>query len=395
MSKALSVITKIKSINEAIAINWKQLDRYKAYSKLISTKFRLGPNKEYKLRGTEHYVMTYGPSEHKLLKGKYVYLLLDFQNTKRAKYGFITHFAVSDKSYTSGFTTQGDGCIVDGMSFKPIPKDFVKFQDVMNLIIGSGADFDTDKTKITPALLAGDDGEVQIDINKRFEIMAKLVRIVSMKMVPGMIIVGTGGLGKTYTVMKTLEGLGMLEHEDFIHIHGAKLTTTAFYTLLYEHRDKLIIFDDSDSVLDSGDNINMLKSALDSGTGPRKVTYLSPAITNLGMDSSFEFTGQIIFISNRRMVDFDQPLISRSLPVDVSMTRPEVFERMHAIVDKIADPTDKAAQTTALALIEKYSEEHPGRPKDLNMRTLLKISKILAADPEGGVDIANYLLSVS
>ncbi|BCG50095.1 hypothetical protein [Ralstonia phage RP13] len=388
------LMTTPLDIEEAIAISWQNNDRYTKYHKLLSQKYKLGPNKEFKIRGTEHYVMRYGPTNHKLLRGKYVYISLNFQDTNRAKYGYITHFAVSSHEYSSGFSKTATGYAVEGIQFKPIPKDFKKFEDVMNLIIGAGADFDHDRTKNTAALALGDDGEVQVDINKRFEIMAKLVRIVSMKTIPGMIIVGTGGLGKTYTVMKTLKDLGMLEGEHYIHVHGAKVTTTSFYAMLYENPDSLFIFDDSDSVLDDGDRINMLKSALDSGDGPRKVTYLSPSVTNMGMETSFEFKGQIIFISNRKMVDFDQPLISRSAAVDVSMTREEVFERMLGIIDKMPNGPDKELQLRAYNVIKKYDEKKPGRPKDLNMRTLLKIARVLSSS-EGGDDVADYLLSVS
>jgi hypothetical protein len=382
------------SVSEAISVSWKNEKRYLKYHKLLSEKYRLGTSKEFKIRGSERYVMRFGPTHHKLLQSKYVYIVLDFDNTKRAKYGYITHFAVSSHEYSSGFSISSGGYSVEGINFKPIPNDFKKFEDVMNLIIGAGADFDHDKTKITAKLLNGTDNDVQVDINKRFEIMAKLVRIVSMKSIPGMIIVGTGGLGKTYTVMQTIHELGMLEGEHYIHIHGAKLTTTTFYTTLYENSDKLIIFDDSDSVLNSDDNINMLKSALDSGTGPRTVTYLSPAISNMGMDTSFEFKGQIIFISNKAITDFDQPLISRSVAVDVSMTRDEVFERMLGIINKMKEGSDKELQLKAYNIIKQYDEKHPGRPRDLNMRTLLKISRVLSSS-EGGDDVADYLLSVS
>lgn len=284
----------------------------------------------------------------------------------------------------------------------------------MNLIIGSGAQFEDDKTKLTSALLNGTDKTEVVNINKRFEIMAKLVRIIGMKKLPGMIIVGKGGLGKTYTVMETLKSLGMLDQEHYIYLQGAKLTTVEFYALLYNNQDKLIIFDDSDSVVQDGDRINMLKSALDSGGGPRIVSYLSPAVTQRDMPQSFDFQGQIIFISNYALKDFDQPLISRSVAVDLSMTRKEVFERMQSIIDKMSDNVDpeaikksgdededqtgkiipKEAQQEALDTLMAYDKKHPGKPNDLNMRTLGKVAKVLQAEPADGPEIVDYLLSI-
>jgi len=407
---------KLITISEAIAINYTSNNKYQSFISLISNKYKLGPNKEIKLRGAEHYIMKYGPSTNKFLKDKYVYLFLDFSKNKNEKFGYIESFAVSDKNYTSGFSKNGSVVSVDGLNFKPIPEDFKKFNDVMSLIIGAGADFDNDQTKITSSLIQGTDNNYIVDINRRFEIMAKLVRIISLKDLPGMIIVGEGGLGKTYTVLETLTNVGMLEDEDYLHLQGAKLTTVGFYQLLYENPDKLIIFDDSDSVLNDADRINMLKAALDSGAKDRKITYLSPAVVNLGLETSFIFKGQIIFISNYALKDFDQPLISRSVSVDLSMTRQEVFERMQNIINKMTSHVDKQAQREAgnededttgkviskeaqqrsLDLIQDFDKKYPGKPKDLNMRTLGKIAKVLQSekDEKEGEEIAHYLLSI-
>lgn len=389
-----------KRINEEVAINWKSAKRYAGYLKAVANKFKLGTGySEYKIRGVEQFVIKFGPSTNPLIKSKYTYLGIDFQSSGRSKFGWINSFAVSDIDYSSGFSLSGKVFkLPNGADFKPIPKDFVKMEHVLSLIVGVGADFDNDKTKITPAALIKDDGKSSFNINQRFAIMSKLVRMIANKALPGMIIVGTGGLGKTYEVVRTLTTCGLLEDDDYIHFRGAKLTTTTFYKTLFDNSNKLLIFDDSDSVLDSDDRINMLKSALDSTGDERYVQYVSPAIEAMDLPTKFEFTGQIIFISNRAMKDISQPIISRSLSVDVTMNLAETFERMRFIVESEKDPEEKKFKEMALLALQDYSKKTNGtRPKDLNMRTLFKLSRIYknAESPEDTEDLVEYTMSVS
>lgn len=389
---------KYKQINEAVAVNWKNSSRYIKFNELISNKYKLGPFKELKARGSEEYTMKFGPSSNRLISGKYVYLAYNFQDTSREKYGFITHFAITDKDYTSGFSKTTSGYSIDKTKFKPIPKDFKSIKDVMPLIIGAGVDFDNDKSNVELALNSDSSTKADLkvyDINKRFEIMARLVRIVALKSLPGMIITGQGGLGKTYTTMEVIKNLGMLEDEHYKYFQGSKITTLEFYRMLHDEPDSLFIFDDSDSVLDNGDIVNMLKAALDSGSGPRRVSYVSPAVTANNLETKFEFTGQIIFITNKTFKELPQPLVSRSVNANVEMTRKESIQRLEFIVKKESPSDMKEAKFKGLKIIADYEDSHPGRPKDLNMRTLEKIAKVLLADPENGEETADYLLSVS
>jgi hypothetical protein len=202
--------------------------------------------------------------------------------------------------------------------------------------------------------------------------------------------------------MEVMEELGLLEGEHFKYYQGTKFTATVFYKTLHDNRESLFIFDDSDTVLQNGDIILMLKAALDSGTGERRVGYESPAIENMGLEPNFVFTGQIIFISNLSMAAVDQALISRSFSADVSMTRSETFERMQHIIDKNPEepelpkfPYPRELMQKGFDIITNYDKKHPGKPKDLNMRTLLKIVKLLSSGVPNAEEVAEYALSVS
>lgn len=214
----------------------------------------------------------------------------------------------------------------------------------------------------------------------------------------GVVVHNSGGLGKTYTVMSVLEMMGFQEDVDYFLVKGAKLTPIAFYETIHEHQDKLIILDDSDTILGNGDVRNMLKAALDT-SGTRTMTYVSPAVESKGLPTKFEFNGQLIVISNKKITDFDQPFISRVVPVDVTMTREETLQRMEFIVGKGVPKDvncDVEDMTAAFKLLKDFvvsqGDSEDVRPKDLNMRTVIKLAILHKSLGDAFSDVATYQL---
>lgn len=128
-------------------------------------------------------------------------------------------------------------------------------------------------------------------------------------------------------------------------------TVAALYELLFIHRKKTLVFDDFDSILKDPECINLLKAALD--TYPiREIsrmtkgnTFNSFGMSDVEMEEKYElenklpnqfrFTGNIIFVSNIHEEKFDKALISRSLHVEVRLTRQQVIDRMLQIIPDI------------------------------------------------------------
>lgn len=78
-------------------------------------------------------------------------------------------------------------------------------------------------------------------------------------------IYGSGGIGKTYTVVRTVEDIcdSSPDLEKWKILKGST-TAAALYTLLWKYRDGwVIIFDDNDGVLSDRNAINYLKAAMD------------------------------------------------------------------------------------------------------------------------------------
>jgi len=121
----------------------------------------------------------------------------------------------------------------------------------------------------------------KFSINERFGFLVDFVRMIADRSAPSLIITGGGGLGKTYTVVSTLMGTGLEDSADLVGmgsdsaidvVRSQRLftvikgysTAKGLYRTLYENRNRIIVFDDCDSVLKDPVAVNLLKGALDS-----------------------------------------------------------------------------------------------------------------------------------
>lgn len=156
--------------------------------------------------------------------------------------------------------------------------------------------------------------------------------------------------GKSTVVVKpTVESRNNRESGYFIAQGGC--TAAALYELLFIHRKKILVFDDFDSILKDPECVNLLKAALDTYT-IREISRMTKGNTfnSFGMSDAemeekyelegklpnqFRFTGGIIFVSNIHEEKFDKALISRSLHVEVRLTRQQVIDRMLEIIPDI------------------------------------------------------------
>lgn len=182
-----------------------------------------------------------------------------------------------------------------------------------------------------PDDLGGSDEE----FTDSFEMLAELTECVARKFSNGIFITGPGGTGKTYTVMKTVQNLGMVEGTHYIVIKGYS-TAAAMYNMMFDHKDKLIILDDCDSILGDDTGLNILKAVLDT-YAVRSVSWNtnSPLIKA----PRFDFTGQIVFISNKDPMKANrhlEALRTRVLTVHIAGTSEQMRDRCIELMPEIA-----------------------------------------------------------
>lgn len=241
------------------------------------------------------------------------------------------------------------------------------------------------------------------DSNELFQDLADLVELVAQDLRPSLMVVGGAGTGKTHTVINTVKDQGLVEEEDYIVSKG-KASTYGLYEMLFLHSDKLIIFDDSDDVLKADDSRNLLKAALDS-SDERIISWVSKATQNipgnkeereeqieeirqsllagqeeddsgkkLKLPSKFEFTGRIIFVSNIPREKHEEALISRSLTIDVTLNKSQMFNRIRGIMENVEPEMDKDKKREVIEFLE--SENVEGNLQDVTLRSFLAALKI-------------------
>jgi hypothetical protein len=235
--------------------------------------------------------------------------------------------------------------------------------------------------------------ESEFPINERFLIMQDYTDMVGKREMASALVTGEGGLGKTFTVMKSLRDAGIQDvskmeigarfdgQRGYVVVKGYS-TAKGLFRTLYENRNQIIVFDDCDNVLKDPTAVNILKAALDS-YDVRMVTWNAEGWgSDEDLPKSFEFTGGVIFISNLPKHKVPQAIRSRAMCADVSMTRAEVIERMRMIVTSPEFMPDFDDEMKLESL--EFVAENANNPMitELNLRSLVNVIKARAAKPD-------------
>jgi len=222
------------------------------------------------------------------------------------------------------------------------------------------------------------------DINQRFGFLGDLTSMVVNGITPSLIVTGEGGLGKTHSVTKTIES-NDLDDSDFVFFKGYS-TARGLYNTLYDNNGKLIVFDDCDSVLEDKVALNILKSALDS-YDKRTISWMAKMNKNDEYPQQFDFTGRVIFISNKSKDKIDEAILTRSLTVDLTMTPDDKVARMEAILESVLPEIGIRAKQDALRFLESVKDD-----VSINMRMLIMVSKMRVQFPDTWRDLATYMV---
>lgn len=285
-------------------------------------------------------------------------------------------------------------CSINGNKFTTGKQDYVEY--MYKKITGE---------KKTFAEISGTQKEKKSEafgINERFEFVESLVNMVASGVQPSAVITGEGGLGKTYTVSKTLKANGLEDITDIgalangSVINRAKVFTTVkgystakgLFRTLYENKDSVVVFDDCDSILKDPVALNLLKSALDS-YGKRVISW-NADMRDEDLPRSFAFEGRVIFISNLGQDSIDQAIRSRSMMIDLSMNEDQKIERMETIArsDEFLPEFSSEYKRDALDLIRSLKND----AKEISLRTLISVTKIRASAGKNWKNLATYTL---
>lgn len=250
---------------------------------------------------------------------------------------------------------------------------------------------------------AVDNKAIEFPINQRFQFVEQIVSMIAKRVTPSVVITGEGGLGKTHTVVNSLKNVGLKDitemvadaddgtviqrNKNFVVIKGFS-TAKGLFKLLYENKDSIVVFDDCDSILKDPDALNLLKGALDS-YDKRFISWNTNSIDD-NLPRTFQFTGGVIFISNLTQDKISQALRSRSMCIDLSMTTDQKIDRMEHIL-KEANFLPLVPSIQKLEAFE-FLKSNKDIAKEINLRTLINITKIRTDGGSNWKDLGKYML---
>jgi len=234
------------------------------------------------------------------------------------------------------------------------------------------------------------DTEISQRISDRFEILEDLAIGSTTGEIRSLIVSGPAGLGKSYTIEKTLNQWDP-NGTNYTIIKGY-VRATGLYKTLFTHSapGQVVVFDDADTIFFDDTSLNMLKAVCDS-TENRTVSYLAESQlfdddTAARLPKSFEFHGTIIFITN---YDFDAmiekghklaphllAMMSRSHYIDLSMkTKRDYMVRIHQVISK--GLLDNVGLThVAQQEVVSFIDANKDTLRELSIRVALKVASI-------------------
>ena len=241
--------------------------------------------------------------------------------------------------------------------------------------------------------------EISARIRETYEAMDELVQAVAANTVNSLVIAGGAGLGKSYTVNKTLQ---KVNQGDYGYVfHRGYLKATHLFRLLYENRFKgqVVVLDDCDLWHDET-ALNILKAALELkptrriGWGSEKV-FLDEDGEEI--PRYFDFEGSVIFLTNLSVRDLiasgskNAPHLaaieSRSLLLDLKIkTKEEYMIKIKQTLEGgmlrdigITKPQEEE--------IVSFMEDNIEKLSDVSLRMIEKIAALYKAKPESWMKI--------
>ena len=221
----------------------------------------------------------------------------------------------------------------------------------------------------------------KVPVDVLFQDLSDLVDLVLKNARPALLVTGGGGTGKTFTVKERIKKAG-LSKNDYKISKGATSVFGLYTEFFMARKGKLIVFDDNDDVFKDMTSQNLLKAALDSYED-REISWSSKSTVPIDqslprasivqiedgiedalyaggdeegklprLPNTFEFKGRVIFISNLSQDKIPQPVLSRSLTIDVTLSPGEMMERMAAVIPVIAKET-KVTEGEAGMVLDK------------------------------------------
>jgi hypothetical protein len=208
--------------------------------------------------------------------------------------------------------------------------------------------------------------------------------------------------GKTHTVEATLSNMGLSDGNGYFKNTGSA-SAAGLYSILFLHRDGILLFDDSDDALKDQTSRNLFKAATDTKK-VRKLSWTKGGFNVVDPDDYedpqdiidenkiprfFEFTGKIIFISNLKIdkLDPDGALRTRAFMIDIDPTDVEVYDFMEKIVDDVPLEDGLSLSSKDRKLVIEILRSSKSK-QSANIRKMVRGINMYAGSQKAGVSVS-------
>jgi hypothetical protein len=238
-------------------------------------------------------------------------------------------------------------------------------------------------------------------IRERFDVMNELADACIQGEARALIVSGSPGVGKSYTILNALER----DNTPHVVVKGYSTAAALYKTLYtYRHPGNVVVFDDCDSIFGYEDALNLLKAVCDT-TDRRIVSWRSEA-KFVDEDSgelvpkSYEFEGTIIMLSNiafdhiiergHKIAPHLEALMSRAHYIDLTLhTRRDTLIRIQQVIEEgMLSDMDIDSQADVIT----FMEAHVDRLREVSLRSVVKLSNLRKSKPDTWMKIAKVTL---
>jgi hypothetical protein len=205
--------------------------------------------------------------------------------------------------------------------------------------------------------------------------LREVVKMIAKGSKTALILTGQAGIGKSFQVIRTLSEENCFDVNCY---HTGYTTALNLYNFLYEHRNDVIFFDDTQGLMNNPNALSILMGALWSSSGRRIIRWNSTS-GKLKAPEKFDFNGRVIFAMNElpRTEEF-KTLASRCFVYHLEFTHRQMMELMY----EIAKTEHRAiSKDNRIAIADFIKEETDETTIDLNLRTQAKIEELFLNSP--------------
>jgi len=206
------------------------------------------------------------------------------------------------------------------------------------------------------------------EVDKYFATLKEMIKVVARGNLTGMVIYGEAGLGKTYVLLKTLGEMGLKAGENYTYI-SSHISPIELYNLMFKNKDRIVVVDDVEGLLNDQKILSILKSALWSSVGDKRVVAWNSPTHLLEADREFEFRGKLFLLMNKIPPKNEvlQSLLSRTLTYRLDFDHQTRLKLMYEMGKLFKIPTE---------VVDYLKDRYTPALENFNFRTLIQINAI-------------------